>query len=230
MKRRRWLAIASWVIASILALLVTAGASAHPKGTYVYNNRGTTVPMLSCADPACRVTYKLKNDSVVTMVCYTDATWFNGNYNSNRWFWVNYYDPTIKAARLGYVHSSYVYNQTKVPKCNFSSYSDPSNDGAVVRTPQSHGSAATPTTATGSTYVNNRYYSKVQMNNKPARFSDIVVWIPNGSTVTMLCWRDTENLPGANYSSPRWFKIRWSSWTGWVHSSYVYNQTKVGYC
>lgn len=54
--------------------------------------------------------------------------------------------------------------------------------------------------------------------------------LPTGTKVTMICYRDTERVD-LNYSSPRWFDVRdSSSATGWVHSSEVANQTRVGLC
>lgn len=48
--------------------------------------------------------------------CYRDGDWATGNYRSNRWFYVYVH---LSNGRLGYffVHSSYVYNQTRVPAC-----------------------------------------------------------------------------------------------------------------
>jgi hypothetical protein len=53
---------------------------------------------------------------------------------------------------------------------------------------------------------------------------------PTGTRVTMICYRDAQRV-NLNYSSPRWFDVRDSSGaTGWVHSSEVANQTRVGLC
>ena len=48
--------------------------------------------------------------------CYKDGAWATGTYRSNRWFSVYVH---LSNGRLGYffVHSSYVYNQTSVPRC-----------------------------------------------------------------------------------------------------------------
>lgn len=52
-----------------------------------------------------------------------------------------------------------------------------------------------------------------------------------GTTVSMRCWYDGRTATGA-YKSPRWFLVRRSSdgYEGFVHSSWVGSQTKVGWC
>jgi hypothetical protein len=46
----------------------------------------------------------------------------------------------------------------------------------------------------------------------------------------MICWQDAE-LADLNYSSSRWFNVRYPGRSkGWVHSSEVENQTRVGLC
>lgn len=49
----------------------------------------------------------------------------------------------------------------------------------------------------------------------------------NGRSVTMVKWCDAMWVTGDYYSN-RWFKIN-SPVTGWVHSSYVENQQRVGW-
>jgi hypothetical protein len=53
--------------------------------------------------------------------------------------------------------------------------------------------------------------------------------IPNGTSVHMLCWTDTQ-WADINYWSPRWFKVSTVYGTWWMHSSEVYSQTSVGHC
>ena len=54
--------------------------------------------------------------------------------------------------------------------------------------------------------------------------------LPTGTKVTMICWRDAQQV-NLNYSSPRWFDVRDSGGaSGWVHSSEVADQTRVGLC
>jgi len=53
---------------------------------------------------------------------------------------------------------------------------------------------------------------------------------PTGTKVTMICYRDAQRV-NLNYPSPRWFDVRDSSGaTGWVHSSEIANQARVGLC
>jgi len=53
--------------------------------------------------------------------------------------------------------------------------------------------------------------------------------LPRGTGVVMLCWGDYQYALG-NYWSARWFVVYYGYGSGWVHSSYVYNQTSVGHC
>jgi hypothetical protein len=52
-----------------------------------------------------------------------------------------------------------------------------------------------------------------------------------GTAVLMICWRDSERI-SLNYSSERWFNVRVpeTGARGWVHSSQVSGQTRVGLC
>jgi hypothetical protein len=53
--------------------------------------------------------------------------------------------------------------------------------------------------------------------------------LPAGTGVIMLCWGDYQWALG-NYWSPRWFAVWTPYGSGWVHSSYVYNQAAVRHC
>jgi hypothetical protein len=55
-------------------------------------------------------------------------------------------------------------------------------------------------------------------------------WLPNGTSVNMQCWIDSQWVypPNSDYASPRWFRI--SGYEGYVHSSLVENQTSVPHC
>jgi hypothetical protein len=53
------------------------------------------------------------------MVCWQDSVWADGNYWTNRWFYVTAYIPTnIYNQPTGWVHASLVANQTVVPRCD----------------------------------------------------------------------------------------------------------------
>lgn len=59
-----------------------------------------------------------------------------------------------------------------------------------------------------------------------------VVYLANGTGVTMRCWVDSQWVypPNSDYATPRWFYIN-SAWgNGYVHSSLVENQTSVPRC
>lgn len=49
--------------------------------------------------------------------CYTDAGWATGNYSSNRWFLAYVNTAGRKAPLWLWVHSSFVTNQSGVPRC-----------------------------------------------------------------------------------------------------------------
>lgn len=55
--------------------------------------------------------------------------------------------------------------------------------------------------------------------------------LQTGTKVRMICWRDAERVD-LNYSSDRWFNVEVASSgdSGWVHSSQVSGQTRVGLC
>ena len=55
--------------------------------------------------------YSMPSLTPARMICWVDSQWYTGNYRSPRWFKVD----TIYGRF--YVHSSYVYSQTRVPHC-----------------------------------------------------------------------------------------------------------------
>jgi hypothetical protein len=57
------------------------------------------------------------------------------------------------------------------------------------------------------------------------------IFPPNGTVAHMVCWVDGGNYDG-NYTSNRYFYIDINGEPGewFIHSSYVYYQTKVGHC
>lgn len=107
--------------ATMVLFVSTASArSLHPKGTYVYNDMVLMgVDLWNCApfDPTptkCMIVANLNNDTVVQMTCWADfpPAWKGGNYPSVRWFKIKY-----SGSRKAWVHSSFVYHQTKVGHC-----------------------------------------------------------------------------------------------------------------
>ncbi|MEV0679114.1 hypothetical protein AB0I60_21600 [Actinosynnema sp. NPDC050436] len=62
-----------------------------------------------------------------------------------------------------------------------------------------------------------------------------VKYVGNGTSVTMVCWIDTQwvHPPNSDYSSNRWFKVDVPSvgvYKAYVHSSLVEAQAAVGHC
>jgi len=67
------------------------------------------VPISQSCPSACPVSYWVPSKTNFFMICYRDTFWSNGNYWSNRWF----YGYTLNNSWAGWVHSSYVQNQTR---------------------------------------------------------------------------------------------------------------------
>ena len=65
----------------------------------------------------------------------------------------------------------------------------------------------------------------------PTTNCGVKAWIPDGTRYTMYCYRWGQNYTG-RYTSSMWFYgvDDRSGLLGWIHSSYVSNQTSVGYC
>jgi hypothetical protein len=104
--------------AAVLGLTAVPAAAAAPCSSVscVYNYSGASA-LLACWDGGCPVgSYQWwNNGGRVSMSCWFDDPnhWFNGNYNSDRWFVVQ----AVPLAGRWVVHSSYVYNQTSVGHC-----------------------------------------------------------------------------------------------------------------
>jgi hypothetical protein len=69
----------------------------------------------SCDSTGCGAEFYLYGPaySPVYMLCWIDGQWADGNYWTNRWFYI--YAPT--ANRYGYINASLVYNQAASPHC-----------------------------------------------------------------------------------------------------------------
>ena len=80
----------------------------------VHNNSASTVPLRW--GPEGYDAYdkmRIPNGTAFRMMCWEDFKWYNGNYNSNRWFWGQEHSQ----GQYGYVHASYVNHQIPVPHC-----------------------------------------------------------------------------------------------------------------
>jgi hypothetical protein len=98
------------VVAGGLVAAVAVAAPGEAEASYVSNARGRSVPVHGCPSSGCAVTNWLGNGTGVGMAWWTDCQWYAGNYVSPRWFFVYYWGNWA-----GWVHSSYVYNQIRVP-------------------------------------------------------------------------------------------------------------------
>jgi hypothetical protein len=88
-------------------------AEALAVGSYVKVNLWPyAANVRACASTTCGVYGALRSGTAVTMSCWTDNQWVIGNYNSNRWFKVS------GGGLNGFIHSSFVINQTPTPNCN----------------------------------------------------------------------------------------------------------------
>lgn len=66
----------------------------------------------STSTPGCATGSTKPAGAKLRMVCWRDGSWFTGAYKSNRWFYVKF-----EGGGDGFVHSSYVANQTSTPNC-----------------------------------------------------------------------------------------------------------------
>lgn len=103
------------LMAAAMMLTATIGTAttAQARGPIVYKQSGGSVPMYYAPCNCTNVQQWLPQSSRFDMWCWTDHQWFNGNYGSSRWF----RGQTHHGGAVGFVHSSYVYYQTSVPRC-----------------------------------------------------------------------------------------------------------------
>jgi hypothetical protein len=90
---------------------------------------------------------------------------------------------------------------------------------------------AQPAEAAGP-YVYSNSTSSVNLRNcayPTTRGCGVMGTLPNGTSVTMLCWWNGDWAYG-NYSTNRWFKIRYNGGNALIHASLVYNQVGVPLC
>ena len=104
--------------------LITVGAPAPAEASHyswIYNQKGSYAklwpfPVTNKEEKFGRVKYrkKLPNNSKFVMECWTSFKYsYTGNYPSKKWF----AGRAWNGGWWGYVHSSYVYYQKKVPRC-----------------------------------------------------------------------------------------------------------------
>lgn len=90
------------------------------------------------------------------------------------------------------------------------------------------------TASAGTSGTHNNYYSYAGLYAGNLGTGGVIANEYNDQSVTMQCYSDGANVTDrnfSNYNSPRWFRIRDAGGRiGYIHSSYVYNQTSVGRC
>ena len=154
------------------------------------------------------------------------TVWFLTSYSGRTGFIPSYYDNSH------YSSASDIPAKYHVPSC-----------GSTGKTPTSiaahHGSATSRpasgtyiTTATRIRYCINTSIAGCSTSLYPdqsvARVATPV--LAQDQPVKMICWQDGSNFTG-RYRSNRWFWVESSKGVvGFVHSSYVERQTKVGNC
>ena len=113
------LAAAIALIAATVGVIMPSPANAAADWTWplqasnVWTNGWANVR--SCDRTTCSVVFQLYGPaySPVDMLCWEDGQWANGNYYTNRWFYIY----SLTARRYGYINASLVYNQVKVGSC-----------------------------------------------------------------------------------------------------------------
>lgn len=107
------------VIGAGLVSFSSPGTAEASHYSWIYNQKGSYVklypfPIANSEKNKIRAYKKMKNNTKFVMECWRDfKSSFTGNYKSKRWFAGRHWND----GRWGYVHSSYVYYQKKVPRC-----------------------------------------------------------------------------------------------------------------
>jgi hypothetical protein len=99
------------------AISVAIAAPANAGSSYIYTQSGRPAALALCNNGYQNCggigSFYPSNGSGANMLCWTDQNYYNGNYNSNRWFVI-----TIDGhPGQWFIHSSYVYYQTSVGHC-----------------------------------------------------------------------------------------------------------------
>jgi hypothetical protein len=104
------------ISAALGAAILGAGTQAQASSnSYIYTQPGRPVAIALCQSGCGSALHPIfpPNGTIAHMVCWQDSGWMDGNYSSNRYFWV------VIQGEPGewFIHSSYVYYQTSVPHC-----------------------------------------------------------------------------------------------------------------
>lgn len=97
--------------AATVAGLGVVGAS--PAGAVTVTSNVNLRPCVDTGNANCAPVGTTGSSGGWKMRCWRDGSWATGNYRSNRWFLI-----VLKDGREGFVHSSFVGNQTATPNCN----------------------------------------------------------------------------------------------------------------
>lgn len=99
----------------VAAMAMVAGVTvfgAEPAGAATVTPDVNLRPCVDTSNPNCSPVGTTGSSGVWRMRCWRDGSWATGNYNSNRWFLI-----VLNDGREGFVHSSFVGNQTSTPNC-----------------------------------------------------------------------------------------------------------------
>lgn len=109
--------VATTAIPAAASTMLLAPQAQAASNSYIYTQPGRPHALATCWNaPACgsegRPIYPA-NGTITHMICWGDDGWYDGNYDTNRWFVV-----TINGQPgQWFINASYVYYQTKVPAC-----------------------------------------------------------------------------------------------------------------
>lgn len=103
-------------LAVLVSIVLASSLGAIPQAQATYASKLTArASVRLCASTsvgACTTDVAKAAGTKLRMVCWRDGSWFTGAYSSNRWFYVKF-----EGGGDGFVHSSYVGNQTTTPNC-----------------------------------------------------------------------------------------------------------------
>lgn len=89
-----------------------SGGPVQPPSSGPYMAAAAAVYWCTSLAPLCNASLSLPAGTGVRMACWRDDAQYTGRYASPRWFYV------IGGGVEGYVHSSFVERQSRVPNCN----------------------------------------------------------------------------------------------------------------
>lgn len=114
--RMRNIVIAAIAPVSVAAILAgTAPLAEASSNSYIYTQSGRPSAIALCNQACGSIGHPIypANGTIAHMLCWEDLGWYDGNYNTNRWFIVTVNGQPGE----WFINSSYVYYQTSVPHC-----------------------------------------------------------------------------------------------------------------